>query len=407
MTKSKLIGRILIVLSLLLVNFFPILGTPIVAESGAPDISGVTSATWYVNTTDDVTYNNREFWTRDIQINNSGKMAWNNVLAYIDGNITVQSDGFFNLTDCFLNLSGNFSIEGIVNFDNVTLIMNCTYDNEHWLNVAKTGTFNVLNNSNITAYDKTTPHDLTKAFPGNETWGSHYNFTVYGNLAMNNSFVSYTYGNTNYLGGIHLFADSKGIITNSTIFENELSGITCVGNGSHIIRDNHIYNATGWGIAIIDHAYARVENNLIETFSSNLGTGIGIGGWCDPLIIGNTIQDNRFDGIYLVRFSNATIQENTIINNERDGINITATAIVSGTGTLLDRSWCYPKIINNIIKNNYEFGIRDTGCPAEIINNTITNTKNQTGLVVQGWLPVQVGAVTYLVFYECFGNITN
>jgi hypothetical protein len=27
--------------------------------------------------------------------------------------------------------------------------------------------------------------------------------------------------------------------------------------------------------------------------------------------------------------------------------------------------------------------------------------------VVQGWLPVQVGTVTYLVFYECFGNITN
>jgi len=224
MSKFKLIVRILIVLSLLLANFIPIFGVPFAAESGAPDISGVTNVIWYVNSTDDVSYNNDEFWTKDIQINSSGKMTWDNIAAYIDGNITVQSGGIFNIANSLLNLSGNFSVDGTVNFDNVTLIMNCSYDNEHWLNVANTGTFNVLNTSDISAYDKTTPIDLDKTIPGNESWGLHYNFTVHGNLTINNSFISYVYGNTiGYPGGIHLYETALARITNSTIFENQIS----------------------------------------------------------------------------------------------------------------------------------------------------------------------------------------
>ena len=140
-----LIGRILVVLSLLFVNLFPLTGL-VFAESGAPDGAGVTNVTWYINSTDDVSYQDKLFRTMDIQINNSGKMAWDNITAYITGNVTVMPDAVFNLTDCFLNLSGDFQINGTVNLDNVTLIMNSTTDGERQLNVQEAGNFNVLNN---------------------------------------------------------------------------------------------------------------------------------------------------------------------------------------------------------------------------------------------------------------------
>jgi parallel beta-helix repeat protein len=382
MQYYKLIGRILVVLSLLFVNLFPLTGL-VLTESGAPDGAGVTNVTWYINTTDDVSYQDKVFRTMDIQINNSGKMAWDNITAYIDGNVIVMSDAFFNLTDSLLNVSGNISVGGIVNFDNVTLIMNSTYDGEFGINVTSNGTFNVLNNSDISSFDKTTPIDLDPREAGNESYGLHYNFTVYGNLKVNNSFVSYTYGNNDsYLGGIHLYENSVGIITNSTIFENEVSAICCEGNASHLIQNNHIYNASAWTVVLIDHAYALIDNNTIESLSDNFGSGIGCGGWAAPLITRNTIKNNYYDGIYLSHFSNATIINNTIDNNGNAGIYIRG-IVFSTSGTNKVYSVCDTKIENNIITNNYNWGIANLISPMDAYNNTITHTRNGSGIWVQ------------------------
>ncbi len=105
-------------------SFFPFIGLSNLSESGKPDGSGVTNVTWYIDGGDDVNYEDKTFRTKDIQINNTGRMTWKNVSAYINGSVTVNSTAYLNLTDCLLNLSGNFSIGGIVNFDNVILIMN-------------------------------------------------------------------------------------------------------------------------------------------------------------------------------------------------------------------------------------------------------------------------------------------
>ncbi len=406
MKKFKHLRQILIVFSLIFVNFIPILGPSSFGEIGAP-APNVTTVTWIIEPADDVSYNNIELWTRDIQVNSTGRMTWDKVSAYINGNITVHPDAFFNLSNCFLNLSGDLLINGTVNFDNVTLIMNSTYDGECVLRVLRKGNFNVLNNSNITAYDTTTPIDIYKVTPGNESYGYHYNFTVRGNITINNSYVSYTFGDSSYWGGIHLYETARAVITNSTIYEHEMSAIYAERNEfnsyTHVIQNNHIYNVTRIGIALLNHADATIDNNIIETYTDNYGFGIACGYWSHPLIIRNTIKNNRYDGVYLVYYSNATIQDNDIIDNQRNGINITSTAIVDLFGNLIDYSFCYPEIINNTIDNNKEFGIWDLASPAEITNNTISNTVNQSGVWVQGYLIYN----NWVVFYQTYGNITD
>jgi parallel beta-helix repeat protein len=400
MKKYKLIVQVMIVFCLMFVNFIPIIGIQTVGESGAP-VGNVTNVTWYIFSNDDVTYSNQEYWTKAIQINSTGKMTWNNVTAYIDGDITVTPDAFFNLTDCLLNVSGNISIAGVVNFDNVILMMNSTYDSEFGINVNSTGAFNVLNNSNITAFDKTTPVDVFSQNPGNESWGSHYNFTVHGNLTINNSFISYTYGNPNYFGGIHLYETAFAQITNSTIFETEVAGIHAEGNTSHIIKNNHIYNVTTVGIILINDADALIDGNTIETFTSNFGYGIACFDHSDPIIIRNTIKNNLYDGIYLIDYSNATIQNNTIRDNERVGIHMRG-RVLSVT-TVATTTHCYPRIIGNDIINNFEYGIFDLSCPAEIQNNTISDTGNGSGI----WLRNNQTFGAWVVGFTCFGNISN
>ena len=383
MQYYKPIGRFLVVLSLILVNLFPITGLAL-TESGAPDGAGVTNVTWYINTTDDVGYQDKVFRTMDIQINNSGKMAWDNITAYIHGNITVMSDAFFNLTDCFLNLSGDFQINGTVNFDNVTLVMNSTIDGERQLNVQVQGDFYVLNNSNITAMDTTTPIDLDKSNAGNESWGLHYYFTVYGNLTINNSFVSYTYGNINsYFGGIHLYQSATASITNSTIYENEICGIYAEGNASKLIMKNHIFNASMYGIYLSNYADPTIDDNTIETFTSNKGYGIVCEDHSAAKIYRNTIRNNRKDGIFLANFSNASIQLNTITNNLRYGINSSGyISINQGTGQIIYQSFNSVFIFGNTITNYGLDGIHDVCGPIEIINNTISHSTNGSGIFV-------------------------
>ncbi len=404
MLKYRSLWQPIIAFCLISISFFPFIGLSNLGESGKPDGSGVTNVTWYVGDGDDVNYENKVFRTKDIQINNTGRMTWDNVSAYINGSVTVNSTAYFNLTDCLLNLSGNFSISGIVNFDNVTLIMNSSKDGEFGINVTTTGTFNVLNNSNITAYDITTPIDLFTNEPGNESWGLHYYFTVHGNLTLDHSYVSYTYGNLDYLGGIHLYETSDAIITNSTIYENEVTGIYAEGNTSHIIQNNTIYNATKYGIYLFDHANALVDNNTIETYLSNFGYGIVCLDWSHAKIYRNTIRNNRFDGILIGNYSNASIQLNTISNNERYGINISAFLRMNqATGQIISLGYCNPFIYQNDILNNREGGIYDIIGPAEIINNTISSSSKGSAIFIRSFQWDRTRGLALNVP----GNITN
>ena len=117
-------------------------------------------------------------------------------------------------------------------------------------------------------------------------------------------------------------------------------------------------------------------------FVDNYGYGIICGDHSSPLIYNNTIQNNRYDGIYLVDYSNATITNNTIDNNDNAGIYIRG-IVYSISGTTPIYTVCHTRIENNTITNNYNWGIANLISPMEAFNNTISHTRNGSGIWIQ------------------------
>jgi parallel beta-helix repeat protein len=231
-------------------------------------------------------------------------------------------------------LKGNLTIlGGTLTFQNVTLIMNSTEDGEFEINVTANGRFRVYN-SNITAFDTTTP---VVHYPGEPweytTYGLLYKFKVYGNMTIEDSYVSYMWGlwdpfsSQNYMGGIEIYSDDV-IINKSSVFKGSTWGIYC-------------YQAS-----------PTIINNIISDNYRGIGSYLSGG-----LIAYNNITSNR-EAIQC-EFSSPTITHNNITSNSERGLVL----VVS-----------YAIVTNNYISNN-EVGIRSQSSDPYIANNTIVNNK--------------------------------
>ena len=111
--------------------------------------------------------------TSDTLISNT--TIWKNETITLNGNLTVD-------------VSGNLTL------DNVTLIMNCSFNGQYWIEV--NGGYLYLYNSNITS--------------ANQDY--HYRFSVYENskLVMENTSLSYC-GYAEYQLGLSIYTDDAWI----------------------------------------------------------------------------------------------------------------------------------------------------------------------------------------------------
>jgi parallel beta-helix repeat protein len=276
----------------------------VIAESNAPPENGTTNNIWYIETNDQVYRDDETISTVDIQINSTGAMDWINITCGTTGDITVENGGFLNVTDSTITLQGDFIIKGIVNFDNVTLIMKSTYDGEFEIIVNSIGGFYVKN-SIITAFDTWTPIDLDTSVTGIEAHGYHYNFTVNGNLNMSYTDVSYVWGRTvvvsgalQFLGGLSIdpVATCNVNINWSTFTDMEMIGLNLQGRTHNItIENNKIYDIGqsetwyGFGFYVDAFCNATIKNNNITYCSAN---GIFANTDANCTIIGNDITYN-------------------------------------------------------------------------------------------------------------------
>jgi parallel beta-helix repeat protein len=284
-------------------------------------------------------------------------------------------------------LKGNLTVlGGTLTLQNVTLLMNSTEDGEFEINVTANGRFLVYN-SNITAFDSTTPVVLFPGEPdGYTTYGLRYKFKVYGNMTIENSDVSYMWGlrpsrlTGVFIGGIEIHSDNV-IINKSHVFNGEGYGISCY-QASPIITNSiisHNTNATGIylkssggliaynnitsnrdGIWCYDSSSSTITHNSI---TSHVDVGIALS-VSNAIVTNNYIANNGLigdsDGIHIDDSSNPYIANNTVLNNCY-GISVGG----SPSGGL---------IINNTVKNNVKWGVWVTGtaCPT-LINCTIEN----------------------------------
>jgi len=186
---------------------------------------------------------------------------------------------------------------------------------------------------------------------------------------------------TDNCNGIICCEYSNSSIEGNSIRNNDNVGVTCLNNSNPTIRGNNI-TANGGGISL-ERSNAIIRENVIT--SSN-GTGIW-GGWCSPIIQGNSITSNKEygivfkfnctgiiqgniiennlgDGIHLGDSCDTLIKENTITSNNRSGINIDGysnptverNALLSNGGGIQVNSYSTPTIQSNMIEAN-EHGV--------------------------------------------------
>ncbi len=283
----------------------------------------------------------------------TNKTLVSNETIILNGNLNVRSDGFLIL-------------------NNVTLFMNSSFDGEFMINISKNGEF-ITEDSNISAYDS----ELG------------YNFTVYGNMTINRSEISYVLGEPlkDYYdnpGGIVIYSN-KVRIFNSTISHNRERGISII-NSSPIIDNNRIFDNNYQGI-FLEHSEAVIINNTFSYYSRNGGNdGILLRNFSNatitnnifidvtitlyqssPIITNNTIIQvaKSMTAICIWDFSNPVITNN-LIKNLKSGI-----SIINGNEPLIE---------DNTIINISGSGIRsstsritDIGSDVEIMNNNILN----------------------------------
>jgi parallel beta-helix repeat protein len=280
-----------------------------------------------------------------------------NGLQYIDGNWIVS--GLESYTNEIIVLSGNLTIlaSGALTFDNVTLMMNCTnYDGEYNIEVQGWGTFNIMNNSNITDSNfDIDDNDITDhefgfwvRNPANFTmkdstmrecgWGGgNQGLTI----EASDTLIENSLFRNNY-NGIRYNLASGNRVLNSTFLENEESGIYLEGSDNTYIFNINATSNNWAGIALF-WAYDNIienstfvsnslygvrmeqsdQNRVINSSCINNQEGIRLWNGADRNVVDNcNTSYNSEDGIHIVATQHNTVLNSTGYFNQRDGIRI-------------------------------------------------------------------------------------
>jgi parallel beta-helix repeat protein len=143
--------------------------------------------------------------------------------------------------------------------------------------------------------------------------------------------------------------DGNVIGPNNIIAGNTGTGIEISDGRDNVVQGNHIGSFQGVGNGGVGLYVFGADNTLIQDnlIAHNGGHGLSVDG-SDVTVLGNTIEDNGGDGIYLDSASGdiggPTSQErNTIGNNEGNGVHLTSAGplTIAGNCIGLDNSCAY------------------------------------------------------------------
>ena len=116
MERNKIITLVLAIvllissLTVITVSFYPAFIPGVIAESNAPPENGTATNTWYIETNDQILRDDETISTLDIQVNATGALDWVNISCETTGDITVNSGGYFNVTDAIIMLEGDLNV---------------------------------------------------------------------------------------------------------------------------------------------------------------------------------------------------------------------------------------------------------------------------------------------------------
>ncbi len=335
-------------------------------QSGEPLENGSTNKTWFIDMSDVIDRSNEVISTESIEVNGSAALNWINITAQINRSVKVKTQGYFNLTNCNINLTGMLNSSGAVILENVnatvhddiniksngilnitdstlivmgdlkidsgianlinsTIIINCSTLGEYFIGVENGGVLNILKGSNVTA--------PSMAQRVRVLWVSH-NSTFY----AEDSDFSFM-GQDSSLSGITI--DSNDTIIRKCSFLNNYYGVWLRDSSGAQIEDCLFYN-NSVGLKLLNTQDNTVQDctfqeNIRGIYSENSGM--------------NAISNCRFSnnsnlGVYLYTNSNNNTVEETVFENNLNG------------GIWLDNFANNNTISTSSLRNNSVFGIR-------------------------------------------------
>ncbi|MEA2095600.1 MAG: right-handed parallel beta-helix repeat-containing protein [Candidatus Cloacimonadota bacterium] len=237
-------------------------------------------------------------------------------------------------------------------------------------------------------------------------------------LNLNNSILSYNICDESYCGAIYC-RDSNIEIINNTVYNNRsrngwsnTEGAVYIRNCAGIFQNNEIYgnlfnyNSRGAGIYCIYSDIDIVDN----TIDNNEGNGIIIS--CSEALIENNILTNSgYHGIILYEDKLSLVTRNEIYNNESCGIKLeySSTRIEKniihlsyyGIQCLEDSS---PIIRNNVIHNCSEYGIYIDESNPIILNCTIADNQERA---IRAWHGSSVILINSILWGNSYNHISN
>jgi parallel beta-helix repeat protein len=373
------------------------------ADSGAPPINGTTTQTWYVD--GQVLRDHEWINTSDIQINDTAAMDWLNIIAHVNGSITVNNTGFFNFTNCVITLTGNLTIHGIVTLNNVTLILNNSYDGECNIDVGNNGAMYVYDDSLITSSNTNnefmfvvrdgSSFEMKNSELHECGWEDvlyHRGLEIYTDVVVieNNTFT-----NNGYNRVLHFETSNNSIVKNNSFYDTTLpshlniSVIYFKNSDNVTISENHIFNFTSstaaQGIHLEDSDDFTISENRIHDIMEGGGAGHFI--WFESNCDNNIVSDNQLynfsGGGNSAILPNMGIEIDNSINNTFINNSISYISGAYATGIAIKGSSSaefYNCHISDIQPSTTGYGVwffsQGSNAQIQMMNSSISNIKD-------------------------------
>lgn len=270
-----------------------------------------------------------------------------------------------SVNDKTIILNGNLTVKnnGNLALDNITLLMNCTYDGEYYIEVQDGGSLYIYN-SNITAVN-TSCHYLfwvrnnskfeMKNSELHECGGNGLTVETNGILIENSMF-------SNNNCGIYLSRSQNNTISNCTLLNNCQGIYLSMGSSNNKISDCTISTNSGCGIKL----YYSSINSVLNCTISNNGNGINLERSSNNIISGCIALNNSY-GLHISSSENNNVSNCALSNNNY--------------GIYLDWYAYTNQITRSTISNNHASGIRIYSSSDNCItNSTISN--NSEGIYI-------------------------
>jgi parallel beta-helix repeat protein len=346
---------------------FSISKISVYGESGAPVINGSTNSHWYIESSDTITRTNEYITTKEITLNNTGIMTWENVTAEINGNIQIKSDAEFNLINSTLTLNGNLSVYGRLYTLNTTIRINCTVMGEFFISAESGGEINLTSKTNIIGASNTQRIRTFWVDENSKLSADDCRFSFIGynpkfsgvlvdsdNLMLRDCLISYCHY------GLTLSQNHNGTIDSCELFECNI-GLNLSFSNNNTISNCKIYN-NSQGIIGYHSSQNLIKNSNIF---NNMGSGIQFSSISGNNTIDNcSISTNNNSGIKFENLSsNNQITKCIIKNNNPSGI------FINGNSNQIKVSNC------TIANNNNGFTCVNISEDIELINSSIKSSK--------------------------------